>query len=154
MEYYIELRKKSAENPELPLAITTRQLEALIRLAEAHAKMALKDRVEAEDAAEAIRLMNTVLEKVGMDVETGALDIDTIMVGKPKSLREKEIAVLDLIRDLASQEDERQCVKLKRLRQHAEKLGIDEHTLERIIRDLRRSGDIIELRPGCFAPVE
>ncbi len=154
MEYYIELRKKSAENPELPLAITTRQLEALIRLAEAHAKMALKDRVEAEDAAEAIRLMNTVLEKVGMDVETGALDIDTIMVGKPKSLREKEIAVLDLIRDLASQEGERQCVKLKRLRQHVEKLGIDEHTLERIIRDLRRSGDIIELRPGCFAPVE
>jgi len=26
--------------------------------------------------------------------------------------------------------------------------------LERIIRSLRRSGDIIELRPGCYAPVE
>ncbi len=154
MEYYIELRKKSAENPEAPLAITTRQLEALIRLAEAHAKMALKDRVEAEDAAEAIRLMNTMLEKVGMDVETGTLDIDTIMVGKPKSMREKEIAVLDLIRNLASKDEALGCVKIKILRSEAEKLGIDERSLERVIRGLRRSGDIIELRPGCYAPVE
>ncbi len=154
MEYYIELRKKSAENPEAPLAITTRQLEALIRLAEAHAKMALKDRVEAEDAAEAIRLMNTMLEKVGMDVETGALDIDTIMVGKPKSMREKEVIILDLIRDLSKKEEGLACVKVKTLKNEADKLGIDERSLERVIRSLRRSGDIIELRPGCYAPVE
>ena len=155
MEYYIELRKKSAENPEAPLAITTRQLEALIRLAEAHARMSLKQTVDAEDAAEAVRLMNTMLEKVGMDIETGALDIDTIMIGKPKSLREKEITVLDLLRELiAGDEEGRGCVKLKRLKSRAEEIGIDERTLERILRDLRRAGDIYEKRPGCFALVE
>ena len=154
-EYYIELRKKSAENPEAPLAITTRQLEALIRLAEAHARMKLKNRVEAEDAAEAIRLMNSMLEMVGLDIETGDIDIDTIMTGKPKSMREKEITILNIIKEaVASDESSKACIKLSRLRSEAEKLGIDEHTLERIIRNLKRMGDIYERRPGCFAPVD
>ncbi|RLG75119.1 MAG: Minichromosome maintenance protein MCM [Thermoprotei archaeon] len=154
-EYYIELRKKSAENPEAPLAITTRQLEALIRLAEAHARMKLKNKVEAEDAAEAIRLMNSMLEMVGLDIETGDIDIDTIMTGKPKSMREKEITILNIIKEaVASDESSRACIKLSRLRGEAEKLGIDEHTLERIIRNLKKMGDIYERRPGCFAPVD
>ncbi len=153
-EYYIELRKKSAEKEDAPLAITTRQLEALIRLAEAHARMALKDKVTAEDAAEAVRLMNTMLEKVGMDVETGLLDIDTILVGKPKSMREKEIAVLDLIKDLAEENERLGCAKIKDLKREASELGIDEVNLEKVLRNLRKSGDIYEKRPGCYAPVE
>ena len=152
-EYYIELRKKSAEREDAPLAITTRQLEALIRLAEAHARMALKDRVSAEDAAEAVRLMNTMLEKVGMDVETGVLDIDTILVGKPKSMREKEITVLNLIKELA-EESGYGCIKIKRLRKAAQDEGIDDSSLEKVLRNLRRVGDIYEKRPGCYAPVE
>jgi len=152
-EYYIELRKKSAEREDAPLAITTRQLEALIRLAEAHARMALKDKVNAEDAAEAVRLMNTMLEKVGMDVETGVLDIDTILVGKPKSMREKEITVLNLIKELV-EESSYGCVKIKRLRKAAQDEGIDDSSLEKVLRSLRRVGDIYEKRPGCYAPVE
>ena len=152
-EYYIELRKKSAEKEDAPLAITTRQLEALIRLAEAHARMALKDKVTAEDAAEAVRLMNTMLEKVGMDVETGVLDIDTILVGKPKSMREKEVTILNLIKELASEADHG-CVKIKKLKRAAQDEGIDDASLEKVLRNLRRIGDIYEKRPGCYAPVE
>jgi len=153
-EYYIELRKKSAENPKAPLAITTRQLEALVRLAEAHARMAIKNKVEAEDAAEAVRLMNTVLQKVGMDVETGALDIDTIMVGKPRSLQEKEIALLNLIKELAKESD-LGCVRRKYLKAKALELGIvDEKTFERLMAGLRRTGDIYEKRALCYAPTD
>ncbi len=153
-EYYIELRKKSAEREDAPLAITTRQLEALIRLAEAHARMALKEKVEADDAAEAVRLMNTVLEKVGMDVEAGVLDIDTILVGKPKSMREKELAVLNLIKELSQESEGYKCVKVKKLRKAASQEGIDDLSLEKVLRNLRREGDIFERRPGCYAPVE
>ncbi len=152
-EYYIELRKKSAENPKAPLAISVRQLEALVRLAEAHAKMALKDRVEAEDAAEAVRLMNTVLQKVGMDVETGVLDIDVIMVGKPRSMQEKELMLLNLIKQLA-EESEFGCVKRKYLKRKAMEMGIDEKTFERLIISLRRVGDIYEKRALCYAPTD
>ncbi|MEM4592998.1 MAG: minichromosome maintenance protein MCM, partial [Sulfolobales archaeon] len=145
--YYIELRKRSAADPNAPLAITTRQLEALIRLSEAHAKMALKNEVEAEDALEAVRLMNAVLERVGMDVETGMLDIDILMSGKAKSLRDKEIIILERIRERSKKEE---CTKYSELEKIAEALGIDRGTLEKIIHNLKRSGDIYEPRTGCY----
>ncbi len=149
--YYIELRKRSAADPNVPLAITTRQLEALIRLSEAHAKMVLKSEVGAEDALEAVRLMNAVLEKVGMDVETGMVDIDVLMSGKPKSFRDKEIAILKYIRESTRRGE---CVKYKELERIAESLDIDRRTLERILEDLKRSADIYERRAGCYETVE
>jgi len=148
-EYYIELRKKSAEREDVPLAITTRQLEALIRLAEAHAKMRLKSKVEAEDAVEAVRLMNSVLEQVGMDVETGTIDVDLIMTGKAKSMRDKEVTVIKLIREVIEAGEE--CVKYKELRKKASEYGIDEEVLEKIIRNLRRNGEIYEPKASCYA---
>ncbi len=145
--YYIELRRRSASDPNAPLAITTRQLEALIRLSEAHARMALKNEVEPEDALEAVRLMNAVLEKVGMDVETGMMDIDILMSGKPKSFRDKEIAILEHIRESTRRGE---CAKHRDLERVAESLDIDRRTLERILEDLKRSGDIYERRAGCY----
>lgn len=149
--YYIELRKRSAADPNAPLAITTRQLEALIRLAEAHAKMALKDEVDIEDALEAVRLMNSVLERVGMDVETGMIDIDIVMSGKAKSFRDKEIAILEYIREYSKKEE---CVKYGDLEKLAQAMGIDRGVLERIVNNLRRSGDIYEKRAGCYMVVD
>ncbi len=150
--YYIELRKRSALDPNVPLPITARQLDALVRLAEAHAKMALKDYVEAEDAAEAVRLVNSMLESAGIDVESGQIDIDNIMTGIPKSLREKEVVILNILRELLSEGEP--CVKLGRIQREAEKFGIDDRTVNRILRNLRRVGDVFEKRSGCYALVE
>lgn len=149
--YYIELRKKSASDPNAPLAITTRQLEALIRLSEAHARIALKSEVDAEDALEAVRLMNAVLERVGMDVETGMVDIDILMSGKAKSLRDKEIAILERIRERSRREE---CTKYVELEKIAQSLSIDHGTLEKIINNLKRSGDIYEPKTGCYMTTE
>ncbi|MCX8208798.1 MAG: minichromosome maintenance protein MCM [Sulfolobales archaeon] len=149
--YYIELRKRSAADPNVPLAITTRQLEALIRLSEAHARMALKNEVTAEDALEAIRLMNSVLERVGIDVETGVIDIDTIMSGRAKSLRDREVLVLKHIRENT---EKGECTRYSELEKLAESLGIDRATLEKVISNLKRSGDIYEPRAGCYMYVE
>jgi DNA replicative helicase MCM subunit Mcm2 (Cdc46/Mcm family) len=150
-EFYLEMRRKSAEVPEAPIAITTRQLEALIRLAEAHARMALKNHVDVEDAAEAIRLMNVMLENVGIDVETGQIDIDVIMTGKPKSIRDKELIIKDIIRELSSEEG---CAKIKDIVREAVKKGIDEDFVEKYITSLRRVGELYEVRTGCVNFVE
>ncbi|MCX8184340.1 MAG: minichromosome maintenance protein MCM [Sulfolobales archaeon] len=149
--YYIELRKRSAADPNVPLAITTRQLEALIRLSEAHARMALKNEVSAEDSLEAIRLMNTVLEKVGLDVETGMVDIDIIMSGRAKSFRDKEILILEQIREHSKRGE---CTKYSELEKIAESLDVDHTALEKIIHDLKKSGDIYEPKTGCYMAVE
>lgn len=146
-EFYLEMRRKSAETPEAPITITTRQLEALVRLAEAHARMALKNYVDAEDAAEAIRLMNVMLENVGIDLETGHIDIDVIMTGKPKSVRDKELIIKDIIKELSS---EAGCAKIKDIVSEAVKRGIDEDFVEKYVVSLRRAGELYELRSGCI----
>ncbi|MEO3994034.1 MAG: Minichromosome maintenance protein MCM, partial [Desulfurococcaceae archaeon TW002] len=98
------------------------------------------------------RLMNTVLEQVGMDVETGTIDVDLIMTGKAKSMRDKETIIIKLIREIMSSGEE--CVRYKELRKRASDYGIDDEVLEKIIRNLRRSGEIYEPKASCYAMTE
>ena len=101
-QYYLKMRSLSGST-ESPVAITPRQLEALVRLAEARARSFLRDRVEVEDARTIIRLMTLSLQDVGIDTTTGKIDIDVIMTGKPKSLRDKMQVVLSTFVDLEKQ---------------------------------------------------
>jgi replicative DNA helicase Mcm len=72
--FYLSLREKSGEDS--PISITPRQYEALIRLAEASAKIQLKEEVRKEDAIRAIKLMKSSLRMFGFEPETGKIDID------------------------------------------------------------------------------
>uniref|UniRef100_A0A7C4H780 DNA helicase n=1 Tax=Ignisphaera aggregans TaxID=334771 RepID=A0A7C4H780_9CREN len=146
--FFVEMRKKSLEVPESPIAITARQLEALIRLAEAHAKMALKHEVTEEDAAEAIRLMKSMLESVGIDVERGEVDIDVIMTGQPKSQRERMLIIEEIIRDLSKSEG---CAKMRDIVVKARERNIDERLVEETLSRMRREGIIYKAREECYA---
>lgn len=149
-EFFVEMRRKSLETPDSPISITARQLEALIRLAEAHAKMALKPVVTEEDAAEAIRLMKSMLESVGIDVESGEIDIDVIMTGKTKSQREKMLIIENIIRALAKEEG---CAKVKTIVAKAREENIEDKLVEEVLIRMRREGLIYEVKDGCYAPV-
>ncbi len=151
-DFYVEMRRMSAENPEGAIAITARQLEALIRLAEAHAKMALKNEVTAEDAEAAIRLMKSFLESAGMDIESGRIDIDVIMTGKPRSKQEKLTRIMEIIEEL-EQESEEGCARLKEIHRRAASEGIESSLVEEAIKSFRRDGLIYEKSIGCFAVV-
>ncbi|MEM1559950.1 MAG: minichromosome maintenance protein MCM [Ignisphaera sp.] len=148
-EFFVEMRKKSLSAPESPITITARQLEALIRLAEANARMALKNEVTEEDAAEAVRLMKSMLESVGIDVERGEVDIDIIMTGQPKSQREKIIVIEEIIRDLANKEG---CAKLRDIIAKAKEQKIEDKFIEEAIVKLRREGIIYKPKEECYAP--
>ncbi len=149
-EFFIEMRKRSFETPDSPITITARQYEALIRLAEAHSRMALKNEVTEEDAAEAIRLMKSMLESVGIDVESGEIDIDTIMTGKPKSQREKMLIIEEVIRELSAAEG---CAKIKNIVSKTREQNIDDKFVEEVLNKMRREGLIYQVREGCYAPV-
>jgi len=101
-QYYLKMRSTSGST-ESPVAITPRQLEALVRLSEARARCFLRERVEVEDARAIIRLMMLSLEDVGIDTATNKIDIDVIMTGKPKSLRDKMQIVLSTFAELEKQ---------------------------------------------------
>ncbi len=151
-EFYVEMRKVSAENPDAPIAITTRQLEALTRLAEAHARMALKSEVTVEDAEAAIRLMKTFLERAGMDIESGQIDIDIIMTGRPRSKQQKYSRIIEIIEELES-ESEEGCARLKQIVERAVAEGIESKLVEEAIRTFYREGVIMEKTPQCWSIV-
>jgi replicative DNA helicase Mcm len=148
-DFFTEMRKAAA-GPNSAIPLTARQLEALIRLAEAHARMKLRDRVTREDAEVAIRLVLSFLSSAGIDVESGSIDIDSIMTGKPRSKREKMVKVLNLLRELLEETGEK-CIHFKELVKRASQEGIESHIVEETIQSLLRDGIVYEAQPGCYA---
>src|SRR3989338_5928169 len=74
-DFYVDMRNRYTDDANT-ISITLRQYEALIRLAEASAKVRLDTRVREEDADRAIRLMKYSLSQLGYDYETGRIDIE------------------------------------------------------------------------------
>ncbi|MEM1592835.1 MAG: minichromosome maintenance protein MCM, partial [Archaeoglobaceae archaeon] len=64
-EYYISLRSKAKENSPVP--ITARQLESVIRLAEASARVRLSEVVTAEDVDRVTKIMERSLAQIAVD---------------------------------------------------------------------------------------
>jgi replicative DNA helicase Mcm len=144
-QYYLKMRSLSGST-ESPVAITPRQLEALVRLAEARARSFLRDKVDAEDTHAVIRLMTLSLQDVGIDTATGKVDIDVIMTGKPKSLRDKMQVILSTFADLEKQlgivEEPTLYQALSR------KVDITDEEARRLVGQLVREGILYSPKPG------
>lgn len=76
---YVEMRRLG--NSKKVITATPRQLESLIRLSEALARMRFADVVEASDVNEAIRLVRAAMQQSAMDPRTGQIDMDLITTG-------------------------------------------------------------------------
>ncbi|TRO45782.1 minichromosome maintenance protein MCM [Candidatus Bathyarchaeota archaeon] len=146
-DFYLAMRAAS-ETEGSPVAITARQLESLIRVAEARARAGLKKEVSAEDAEAAIAIMKRSLEEVGIDISSYKMDIDLIMTGKPKSVRDKMQVVLST---LMAMERETGIVEKNLLVSELEsKYNVSRVESERILGQLLREGTIYEPREGCL----
>jgi replicative DNA helicase Mcm len=144
-DFYMAMRSVS-ETEGSPVAITARQLESLVRTAEARARSALRKEISAEDAEAAIAIMKRSLEEVGIDVSSSKFDIDIIMTGKPKSLRDKLQTVLSTIMEM--QRETGIVEKMALLDELEMKYKISTAEAERFIGQLVREGTIFEPREG------
>ncbi|TET30073.1 MAG: minichromosome maintenance protein MCM [Candidatus Heimdallarchaeota archaeon] len=145
-EFYLEMRK-AGEASDSPIAITPRQLESLIRLTESHARMALRSEASIEDAEAAIRLLSVSLRQVGIDPETGKLDIDVVMVGTSSSTRSKIETLMDLIAEMEL-ESKGQAVPLDRIIEKAHDFGMTKDFIERNIERMRQDGMLFQPKAG------
>ncbi|KAI0223806.1 MCM DNA helicase complex subunit [Massospora cicadina] len=80
---YVELRQAGAatRRQESRITATTRQLESMIRLAEAHARMRLQREVQMVDVEEAFRLIREAIKESATDPRTGLIDWDILATG-------------------------------------------------------------------------
>jgi replicative DNA helicase Mcm len=146
-DFYLAMRSAS-ESEGSPVAITARQLESLVRVAEARARVALRGTVSAEDAEAAIAIMKRSLEEVGIDMSSFKVDIDLIMTGRPKSIRDRLGIVISTIMDM---EKVTGIVERDALVNELEtKHKIPRGEIERMISQLLREGTIYEPREGCL----
>ena len=75
------------------ITATPRQLESIIRLSEALAKMEYKDIVEKSHVDESIRLMNAATMSTLTDPSSGIIDMDQVNTGMTVTMREKNLKV-------------------------------------------------------------
>jgi DNA replication licensing factor MCM4 len=72
---------------EKRITATTRQLESMIRLSEAHARMRFSAFVELQDVREAYRLMREAIKTSAMDPRTGKIDMGMLNTGTGQGQR-------------------------------------------------------------------
>ena len=144
-EYYLRMRAMSG-SAESPVPITPRQLEALVRLAEARARQFLRDRVSVEDTQAIIRLFSISMQEVGVDTETGKMDIDIIMTGKSRSQNDRMQIILGTVRELEKQVDvveETELIKIV-----STKVEVTESEARSLIQQMLREGLLYSPKPG------
>jgi replicative DNA helicase Mcm len=148
--FYQTLRNQASGT----IGITPRQIEAIIRLAEASAKIRLSTEATQEDANRAISIFTEFLKTVGWNEEAGTIDIDIIAAGASSSQQERMRKVLEIIRRLngeAAGEGAKLGDVLEQAQASAPPIPADK--VEEAIRILKERGSIFQPRGDRFAPL-
>jgi replicative DNA helicase Mcm len=133
------------------IPISARQLEALVRLTEATARLRLSDKATESDAKRAIGLIEYCLMEVGLDKETGKIDIDRIATGISASQRSHIIVIKDIITDLENKVGK--AIPIDDVIAEAKSKGVDEGKVEEVLEKLKRVGEIFEPRRGFLSKI-
>lgn len=145
--YYVEMRNSGSDDGGVKaVPISPRQLEALVRLSEASAKIRLATKVSRKDAKKGIELLHFSLSQIGIDPETGKIDIDRITTGISSSQRSHIIIVREIINTL--EEKIGKTIPIDDIISEAEIKGIAGDVVEDTLEKLKRSGDIFEPKRG------
>lgn len=144
--YYVELRDTGSE--EGPIAVTAREVQSCVRLAESAARMRLADEVTKADATRALQIKQKTLEDVGIDPVTGELDADAIETGTTKSQRDRIKSFAGLVAELTEEYDEEhdeEGVPEDEIYEQArEELDLSDRKIEKEMNRLQRQGDMME----------
>jgi len=145
IEFYLGLRRQG-EDRDSPVPVTARQLEALVRLCEASARLRLSDEATIEDAERVIRVVESCLRQVAFDAETGMFDADLITTGVSKSQRDKFKILRGIIRDIAAEHGG--MASKDDICAMAEKQGFDREHVEDMLERLKTQGELYEPAQG------
>ena len=114
INHYLKMRENGGKNT---ISATPRQLESLIRLSEARARLRFSQYVEKEDVEEAVNLIKVATQQAATDPVTGVIDMDLLQTGITSSSRARLSQLIDIIKNILRdyQENARKGVKYNSL---------------------------------------
>ena len=148
LDYYLKMRNVDADDM---ITVTPRQLEGLIRLATARARLLLKNQVEEEDAQRAIDLLQNMFEDAGIDVNTGKVDLG-VLQGKPRSEDSKMQSFMEILQTLEG-EPKKPVEESKLIEELVKTEKFTEEEARNIVRKMVREASIYESKPGHYNTV-
>ncbi|XP_036293170.1 DNA replication licensing factor MCM4 isoform X2 [Pipistrellus kuhlii] len=113
IEAYVDMRKIGSSRGMV--SAYPRQLESLIRLSEAHAKVRFSSKVEAIDVEEAKRLHREALKQSATDPRTGIVDISILTTGMSATSRKRKEELAEALRKLILSKGKTPALKYQQL---------------------------------------
>ena len=151
--FYVKMRNShKSEESISAISLSARQLEALVRMSEASAKMRLSSKATKKDAKKAIELLDYCLSQIGVDPETGRIDIDRIQTGFTSSERSKVINIREIIKELEEKIGNK-MVPIEQIIDLAAQKGMSEEKVEEAVEKLTLNGDIYKPKRGFISRI-
>ncbi|TNM98557.1 hypothetical protein fugu_014803 [Takifugu bimaculatus] len=113
IEAYVDMRKIGSGRGMV--SAYPRQLESLIRLAEAHAKVRFSEKVETIDVEEAKRLHREALKQSATDPRTGFVDISILTTGMSATARKRREEAAQALKKLIQARGKTPTMKYQQL---------------------------------------
>ena len=146
IKFYMDLRSLGVEEQNSPIPVTARQLEALIRLAEASARLRLSNVATLADVERIINIVQISIAQTMTDPNTGKIDSDMISTGTSKSQRDRAKMIRNIILSISADGDGK-ASKVDIIDQAAI-VGIEEDDVMKFMKQMKREGTIFEPTNG------
>ncbi|XP_068249560.1 DNA replication licensing factor MCM4-like [Palaemon carinicauda] len=135
---YVDMRKVGSGRGQV--TAYPRQLESLIRLAEAHAKVRLNHTVEVADVEEAWRLHREALKQSATDPLSGKIDVSILTTGLSSAARKRRVEVAQALKKLVQAKGKVATLNFQKVFQELKEssdLMITREMFEDALRDLQ-----------------
>ena len=144
-EFYLQLRGQY-DSEDAIVSILARNLDALVRLSEAYAKMALRNKVLKSDVGEIIKLFKRYLKDTGYDESTGKIDMDRILVGQSRSSITKLDKMLTRLKEIFEDNNWKSLEKRNVIQILELEEDLDEKWIKDALEELVKEGTLYEPR--------
>jgi len=144
-EFYLQLRGQY-DSEDAIVSILARNLDALVRLSEAYAKMALRKKVLISDVEEIIKLFKRYLKDTGYDESTGKIDMDRILVGQSRSSIGKLDKMLTRLKEIFEDNNWKALEKNNVIQILELEENLDEKWIKDALEELVKEGTLYEPR--------
>jgi replicative DNA helicase Mcm len=142
-EFYLGLRGQY-DSEDAIISILARNLDALVRLSEAYAKMALRKNVLKEDVDEIIKLFKRYLRDTGYDETTGKIDMDRIFVGQSRSNLNKLETLMNRLKEIFEENNWKALEKSNVIQILELDENLDKRFIESALEELLKEGTLYE----------